>query len=265
MPDGGALIYAYDGTFEGLMCCVFESYEKKEQPMDILPGDAQLPLLLPVKHIATELSLAKRVVHSIPQKMGPETLVFLQDAFLSCHPQKSLLIQKFMRLGYRYGPSVMDRLADPVVNALFWAVRHLRHEAHLYTGFVRFSESAGGVLTAQIEPKNIVLPLISRHFCQRYPNERFLIYDKTNGMVLLHENRTPAIFTVEELELPDPNAEELSFRALWKLFYDTIEIKERHNPRCRMSLMPKRYWHCMTEFTQPPQANKLPAPVKYLK
>ena len=31
-------------------------------------------------------------------------------------------------------------------------------------------------------------------------------------------------------------------------FYDTVEIKERHNPRKRMSSMPKRYWETMTEF-----------------
>ena len=37
-------------------------------------------------------------------------------------------------------------------------------------------------------------------------------------------------------------------RRLWKRFYDTIEIRERHNPRKQMSSMPKRYWETMTEF-----------------
>ena len=26
------IIYQYDGSFEGLLCCVFESYTKKERP-----------------------------------------------------------------------------------------------------------------------------------------------------------------------------------------------------------------------------------------
>ena len=38
------------------------------------------------------------------------------------------------------------------------------------------------------------------------------------------------------------------YRHLWKRFYDTIEIKERRNPKLRMSNMPKRYWETMTEF-----------------
>ena len=45
-----------------------------------------------------------------------------------------------------------------------------------------------------------------------------------------------------------PSAEEAQYRRLWKRFYDTVEIKERHNPRKQMSSMPKRYWETMTEF-----------------
>ena len=45
-----------------------------------------------------------------------------------------------------------------------------------------------------------------------------------------------------------PDETEARYRLLWKRFYDTIAIKERENPRCRMTNMPKRYWNTMTEF-----------------
>ncbi len=261
MPDRGTVsekprnaehapvVYIYDGSFDGLMCCVFESYEKKEFPLDVLPEGAELPLLLPAKDIETDAGRARRVKASIPKKMGKEAFRSIRNAFLTCHPKKELLILKFMSLGYSRGPSVMSMLTDNTVHEVFAAVRHLEREAHLYTGFVRFSE-ANGALIAQIEPKNIVLPLISGHFCERYQGERFLIYDKTHGMVLLYEKGKAAICGVESFEQPRPGEEEIRFRELWRLFYDTIEIKERHNPRCRMSLMPKRYWSCMTEFAR---------------
>ena len=36
------IIYQYDGSFEGLLCCVFESYTKKERPTAILhDGDEE--------------------------------------------------------------------------------------------------------------------------------------------------------------------------------------------------------------------------------
>lgn len=262
MPERSTLIYCYDGSFDGLLCCVFESYDKKELPLDILPEGAPLPLLLPVQTVETDREKARRVLLSIPEKMGRDALGFIRRAFLTCHPQKELLILRFLRLGYCCGPPVMNRLTDESVHALFAAVRHLENEAHLYKGFVRFSET-NGILAARIEPKNIVLPLIARHFCERFPNERFLIHDKTHGMALLYQNHTWTIAGVQEFELPCPDEEEMKFRTLWRIFYDTIEIQERRNPRCRMGHMPKRYWGCLTELASEAQSSAaaaLPAP-----
>ena len=45
-----------------------------------------------------------------------------------------------------------------------------------------------------------------------------------------------------------PGEEEAQYRRLWKRFYDTVEIRERHNPKLRQTHMPKRYWDTMTEF-----------------
>lgn len=248
-PRSGLTVYCYDGSFDGLLCCVFESYEKNEMPADVLPADGPVPLLLPVKAIETRTDRAARVKRSIPEKMGYRALDFVRRAFLTCQPKKELYILQFLRLGYRHGRSVMSRLTDEPVHALFTAVRHLNQEAHLFQGFIRFSE-VNGVLTAQIEPKNTVLPLIARHFCGRFSAERFLIYDRTHGMALLYQDGSMSICGADAFEQPDPDEEELKFRELWRLFYRTIEIKERHNPRCRMSHLPKRYWSCMTELAR---------------
>ena len=45
-----------------------------------------------------------------------------------------------------------------------------------------------------------------------------------------------------------PNETEAAYRLLWKRFYDTVAIRERENPKLRMTHMPKRYWSTMTEF-----------------
>lgn len=248
-PQSVMVVYCYDGSFDGLMCCVFESYDKNELPADVLPDDSELPLLLDTRTIETRTDRAQRVQKSIPQRMGYAALDFARRAFLTSLPSKELHILKFLRLGYQYGKSVLNRLTDETLHKLTVAVRQLNHEAHLFQGFVRFSET-GGVLTAQIEPKNIVLPLLVRPFSERYPGERFLIYDKTHGMVLLYQNGKAHICAAEAFEQPQPSEEEIKFRELWRLFYKTIEIKERRNPRCRMSHMPKRFWSCMTEFAQ---------------
>ncbi len=244
-----SLIYEYDGSFEGLLCCVYESYYLKEIPVDILSPDAEALSLFPAKRIVTDLARANRVLASIPAKVGPEALEFVQHAFLTCLEQREHQILLFLRLGYRHGPAVLNMLADDVVDKLFKAVTHLKRESHLLCGFVRFS-IFNGALAAQIEPKNCVLPLLRHHFCERYPEERFLIHDKTHGMALIYEPYRSAIIPIADLELPEPDEEELAFRELWQQFYQSIGIQERYNPRLRMSHMPKRYWKYLTEFGQ---------------
>ncbi len=247
MLNKSDLIYRYDGSLDGLLCCVFESYAEKEIPVNILTPDACQPLLFPTKEIPTDLQKAGRVLTSIPKKLGASALNFVRRAFLTCLVEKELCILLFLRLGFRHGPAVMNMLTDNVVNTLFKAIKHLDRESHLLKGFLRFS-IVNNVLVGEIEPKNYVLPLLVQHFCERYPEERFLIHDKTHGMGLVYQPYQSAIIPIESLELPAADEEEQTFRELWQLFYDTIAIQGRYNPECRMSHMPKRYWKYMTEF-----------------
>lgn len=247
MLNRSNLIYHYDGSFDGLLCCVFESYDKKEIPTDIFPIYESEVTLFPVKEIITDSVKANRVLASIPKKIGASALEFVQHAFLTCLTKKELYILLFLRLGYSHGPSVMDMLSDDVVNVLFKAVKNLNNESHLLKGFIRFS-IINNALFSEIEPKNYVLPLLSKHFCERYPEEHFLIYDKTHGMTLIYEPYKPTIIPIESMNLHKLDDEEKHFQDLWKLYYDTVEIKGRHNPKCRMSHMPKRYWKYLTEF-----------------
>ena len=249
MPHRTDLVYAYDGSFEGLMCCVFESYEQKEIPSVIQPPDVQQSLFDTSKWIETDEHKAERVLNSIPLKISPQAQELVKLGFLTCTPHKELLIYHFLRLGFKYGGKVMTMLTDDTVCSLQKSVRNLTSESHKFKGFVRFSVY-GEVLVAVIEPKNFVLPLLSPHFCDRFRNETFMIYDKTHRMALIYRSQKAELIFVDELTLPEVNSTEVEYRRLWKQFYKTIAIEGRNNPRCRMSLMPKRYWGQMTEFDQ---------------
>lgn len=241
------IIYNYDGSFEGLLCCVFESYDKKEVPLNIILTEKSTITLFPIKKIITDSQKANRVLASIPKKISSSALEFIQLSFLTCLQKKELYILLFLRMGYSIGPNVINMLDNNVVNILYKAVGNLNNESHLLKGFIRFSIINNG-LVAEIEPKNYVLPLLMQHFCERYPEEHFLIYDKTHSMALIYKPYEPSILRVENLELPEADTDQKDFEDLWKLYYDTVEIEGRHNPKCRMSHMPKRYWGNMTEF-----------------
>lgn len=246
--------YVYDGSFDGFLSCVFESYDRKEEAVDIRPGDDCLYTLFDGVWVETDLVKASRVYKGIGTKIGPDAQELIRCGFLTCVADKELLLYRFLRLGFQYGRTVMNMLTEDTVYRLRKAVKHLKTESHAYLGFTRFSDY-GDVLVAIIEPKNQVLPLLASHFCDRYRGESFLIYDKTYGQALMQKQEGPltervGLFRLEELVLPEPSQEEMSYRKLWKKFYDTVAIRERNNPRARLSHMPRRYWAQLTEMQQ---------------
>ena len=98
MFDRRDVMYSYDGTFDGFLCCVFASYTNKETPADIFSMRDRQPGLLPCIGITTDETNARRVLNSIPAKMGKNALEFLQYAFLTCLPQTELHMLNFMYL-----------------------------------------------------------------------------------------------------------------------------------------------------------------------
>lgn len=251
------IVYLYDGTYDGFLCCVFESFEKKEIPVAIEPYGEEQFTLFTVREITTDPEKAERVKRSIPAKISLEAKELIEKAFLSNMREKELHILYFMRLGYKYGKKASEMLDHIDVAALKKAALSLEREAHLLTGFVRFSDY-GGVLLAQITPKNNVLPLLASHFCDRFSTETFMIYDKTHKIALIHQNGRKEFVRVEHLEPPPSNPEEEQYRALWRKFYDTIGIEGRYNPRCQQTHLPLRYRENMTEFQPAPQPDSTP-------
>ena len=229
------------------MTCVFESFEKKEEPDDIQPPERRVFTLFSERVLDTDPEKAARVYRSLEPKMGREARELIEYAFWTNLQYKERRMLEFLRLGFQAGPKIMSMLTDERVHVLDRAVHFLTREAHLYKGFVRFTVHQGA-MAAEIEPKNYVLPLLAPHFADRYPDEAFLIYDKTHKAAAVCQRRRWEIVEVEDFTLPEADDSEQLFRDLWTMFYDVAAVRGRENPRCRMNLMPKRYWGCMTEF-----------------
>ncbi|MBC5580769.1 TIGR03915 family putative DNA repair protein [Anaerofilum sp. BX8] len=247
MPCQRDVIYVYDGGLEGMLCCIFEAFEKKERPAAIRPEQELQPSLFEARWVETDTARAKRVAQGLEQKVSPRAAWVVQTLFLTTHPEKELLALDFTRLAFQRGRQVTAMMGHPVVSDAVLTARRAFGEAHQYKGLLRFSD-VGGVLAAEIEPKNNVLPMIAPHFCARFRNESFLIYDRVHHAALIWQDRQAQMLRVDALTLPPPTADELQARRLWRQFYKTIAIEARINPRCQMSNMPKRYWNLLTEM-----------------
>jgi len=247
MPYRTDLAYLYDGSFEGLLCCVYESYYEKELPTLIFHHGEEQATLFPVKEIVTDHAKAQKVERSIVQSISKEAFRLVRTCYLSHMADRELTILHFLRMGYQIGSRVTNMLAHDVVRAITKSAQNVAGESHFYKEFLRFSEY-NGALVAIIEPKNFVLPLTAPHFCDRFPSEQFLIYDKTHKYAFVYQNGKRSLIPLDHLELPEADAEEKQYRVLWKQFYNTIAVKGRINPKRRMGNMPKRYWSQLTEF-----------------
>ncbi len=240
------VVFLYDGTFFGFLCCVHKSVYSATIPMAIMCEEDALPTLFDTHSVCTDQQKAIAVADSIPTKISRSALQIVHTVFLSCLKDKELKLLRFLLLGYHQGGGVSRMQAHPDVAVVLAAQRHLLHEAHLLKGFIRFSDT-GGVLSSTISPKNFILPFLQNHFTSRFPNENFIIYDKTHHAALIYEHHECHILPVEHINFSQGDERDKHYQNLWKLFYDTIAISERENPKCRMSHMPKRYWENMLE------------------
>ena len=60
------VLYCYDGSFDGFLCCVFESYASRERPSAIVREEDLEPTLFSTRQIVTDAGHARRY----PRKSG---------------------------------------------------------------------------------------------------------------------------------------------------------------------------------------------------
>ena len=249
MPDRTDIVYRYDGTYPGFLCCVAQCFTDKRLPHGVQLLDEPQGTLFPVMAVDTDQDLAARVDRSIKEKISPLAQDMVRMGFLCCAENKELMLIRFILKGFRHGPRVTKMSVDPDVHALDKALLYLKNEAHYHVEFMRFSDF-GGFLASMITPNNTVLPLVAPHFCERFNTENLMIFDKTHGMGFLYrsQGRKREFFSADSIDLPEPSEEETHYRELWCRFYDTIAVEGRINPALRRGHMPMRYWGNMTEF-----------------
>lgn len=144
------VIFQYDGSFPGFLCCVFDSYAHKEFPIAFY-SDEECVSLYPVRVVVTRRDHSQRVYDSL-QRLSPPALKVLRRAWLTCLEDKELRLYAFIRKLYDQGPGFMRSKADDVYYPIACALRHLGGELEKLRGFVRFSDY-NGILGGEIEPE----------------------------------------------------------------------------------------------------------------
>jgi probable DNA metabolism protein len=126
-------------------------------------------------------------------------------------------------------------------------------ERHRMEAFVRFSLTTDGIYFATIEPDYNVIPVLVRHFKNRYADQKWIIYDTKRKYGIYYD-----LSTVTEIELhfseefreQSPlvfsESEEI-YQALWRDYFKHTNIPARKNTKLHIRHVPKRYWKLLVE------------------
>ena len=245
------MIYLYDGTYDGFLSAIFEAFRRHEDPENIvsqLPD--QLGFFQSFFQVETDSAHARRVEKGILRAMNADILSYVFAAMHSAQPYAGRDLLVFLRRGFEEGAAILERLTDDTVVRVMRMSRHVWSESGRWREFLRFHELENGVFIAQYEPENDVTELLMPHFAERFCTYPFLIHDKIRKRAGIYQRGQWMIASSENMALPPESRQEAYYQKLWLLFYDTVAIHSRENPKLRRQLMPKKFWKDMLEMNR---------------
>jgi len=250
------LYFLYDHTFDGLLTCVFEAFNRKEFPEYITGEDKQLPLFAESFRVVTDDAKADRVLNALRKKISKPALDMLFISYLSELEGIEIRIFRYIQNALLAEKSIETNFADPDVLELSKIYKKVKREGERIGQFVRFQKTADGIFFAVMDPEYNVLPLTARHFKTRYADQQWIIYDVRREYGLyynlktvetIHFDQLPADPKTGKLSADKLDEYETSFRDLWKDYLKAITIRERLNLKLQRQHMPKRFWKYLTE------------------
>ncbi|MBU2996392.1 TIGR03915 family putative DNA repair protein [Cellulophaga baltica] len=245
----------YDGSFNGFLTAVFVAFEEKIEVSNIQNESiAQQGLFSDSEKIYTDDDKAKRVWNGI-QKKSKQASSSLYFAFLSETDGIELLAYYYIQKLFSYKQKVHLNYADDIVLKINQIAKSVGREKHRMEAFVRFQLTKDSIYFANIEPDFNVLPLISKHFKDRYADQQWIIYDLKRKYGLFYNLESVEIIALD-LDIAHTNSiykssafttEEHDFQQLWNDYFKSTNIKSRINLKLHTQHVPKRYWKYLSE------------------
>ncbi len=246
----------YDGSFEGLLTAIFEVYEYKMGDVHIVNASRCQLNVFDKKHEShADIPKAQRVLKGLGTKVSLGALRRFYKAFLSEEKDIENLLLRYVQYAFSNQLLIEHDYSNQHVLRLSQIARKVEREKHRMEAFVRFQLTADKLYYAVCQPDFNVLPLIEKHFKNRYANQRWLIYDSNRAYGIyynLEKVDTVQLSFNEETERGKNLAlildeKELLYQQLWQQYFKSVNIAARKNTRLHIQHMPRRYWKYLTE------------------
>jgi probable DNA metabolism protein len=255
-------IFIYDASFEGFLTAVFESYRLKIVPDEILEESPRreeefVPLFSEnILYISSDEQKAQRVWNGLKKKLSPSACSMISVVFLADDPTIPMLLFRYIRKAIEAPKSIETNFGDKdVLEATKW-YKKVRREAERIRQFVRFQKTEDDIFFAPFAPLHNVLPLAVEHFSDRFSDQKWIVYDTKRKYGFYYDLKTTVEVTFDNLNIDarlgkiDQSMmaeDERLFQEMWKVYFKSMTIKERINPKLHRQNMPRRFWRYLTE------------------
>lgn len=246
----------YDGSFDGLLCAVFDAYEYRFTDAEICTEEQfNGNLFAEAHHARMDPQHSKRVWKGLEGKLSKGGLDSVYYAFLSEDAGIANVLLRYIRYCFASSVNIEKDYSHEAVLTVTQTARKVGREKHRMEAFVRFQKTADDLYYSVIEPDHDVLPLIRRHFEKRYADQRWMIYDSRRQYGIYYDGNECSEVTVAFAEQaqggqdisPLFDEKEAIYQKLWQQYFKSTNIQARKNTRLHLQHMPRRYWKYLTE------------------
>ncbi|WP_243732513.1 TIGR03915 family putative DNA repair protein [Pedobacter metabolipauper] len=198
------MIYLIDGSLEGLLCAVFEWFERKPGPVILKTVQHYQPdAFIQTFQVDNDLNKADRVWKGLQRKLDKRWIRHFYCTFLSELPEAYSSLFEFACYIFSNPPGAEANYGNAHVLALSQTAHKVEREKHRMEAFIRFEHTADGMFYCGIDPDFNVLPLIMNHFKNRYADQRWIIYDLKRHYGLYYD-----LHIVEEIQMKNVESPE---------------------------------------------------------
>lgn len=245
----------YDASFDGLFTAIFEVFEYRYKDVEIVSRERfhQENIFAGIHEVVTQTDKSERVLKKLEQSIGKKGIHKLLKVFLSEDPEIEKIILSAIKESVKNPQeNILENYADSDIMKISKICKSVDRESHRMTAFVRFEKMQDGIFFAKIDPDFNVLPLIRKHFSDRYQDQKWMIYDLKRNYGIFYDLETSDFFyPEEELDLRNYQEkfhnQEKDYQTLWQRYFTKTNITERKNLKLHIQHVPKRYWKYLTE------------------
>lgn len=239
------VVFSCAHEWEAMLSCIYEAWSSKIGFQNIrleLEPLGQQTIFDEYRHVEADSDKAESVMDAVIKKIS--YYVYQELSFSAMAYESDILdnIYHVMILGFRLGSEVLNMVQYRDVARNQEIRTRLSRETCRFKEVARFHRIPGDIFVAHVEPKSKIVVTLGPVFSDRMPSEHWMVVDDVHREAVIHVKNEPWFLkqlSEEEYErLLLTEEENDGYTDLWKVFFDTIAIKERANARCQRTLFP---------------------------